>query len=53
MVEKIAIPPFMPSHVLPGNEWKAEVIKKHQEIQDECMANNQPKKIDTPNHPFV
>ena len=53
VVEKIAIPPFMPSRVLPGNEWKAEVIKKHQEIQDECMANNQPKKIDTPNHPFV
>src|SRR5258708_6837014 len=43
----------MPGRALPGSEWKAEVIKKHQEIQDEQNVNNQPKKIDTPNHPFA
>jgi hypothetical protein len=29
------------------------VVKKRQEIQDECNANNQPKKTDQSGHPFV
>jgi len=32
--EKNPIPSFIPGCVLPGCEWKAEVAKKHQEIQD-------------------
>ena len=52
-VEKIAVPPFMPGRALPGSEWKAEVIKKRQEIQDKRNVNNQPKKIDTPDHLFT
>jgi len=46
-------PPFVPGCVLSGTEWKAQVVKKHQEIQDECNANNQPKKTDQSSHPFV
>jgi hypothetical protein len=39
--------------LLSGSEWKAEVVKKHQKIQDECNANNQPNKTDQLGHPFV
>ena len=52
-VEKKQNPPFVPGRMLSGSEWKAEVVKKCQEIQDECNANNQPKKTDQPDHPFV
>jgi hypothetical protein len=39
--------------LLLGSEWKAEVVKKHQEIQDVRNANNQPNKTDQSGHPFV
>ena len=38
-VEKNANPQFTPSRVLPGSEWRAEVMKKRQEIQDNRNAN--------------
>ena len=52
-VEKNQNPPFVPGCMLSGSEWKAEVVKKRQEIQDERNANNQPKKTDQPGHPFA
>jgi len=53
LVEKSANAPFMPDRALPGCEWKAEVIKKRQEVQEKRNTNIQPKKIDIPNYPLI
>jgi N-acetylmuramoyl-L-alanine amidase CwlA len=39
--------------LLSESEWKAEVVKKHQEIQDEHNAKKQPNKTDQSSHRFV
>lgn len=49
-VEKNANPQFTPCRVLSGSEWRAEVMKKRQEIQDNRDANYQiSKKLNKPN----
>ena len=49
-VEKNANPQFTPCRVLSGSEWRAEVMKKRQDIQDNRDANYQiSKKLNKPN----
>src|SRR6266567_3247808 len=43
---------FVPNRMLTGTEWRAEVIKKRQDIQDACMANSRPKTVDPPSQQF-
>ena len=45
-------PAFVPDRMLTGTEWRAEVVKKRQDIQDARMANSQPKKVEPSSQQF-